>query len=234
MNAIEPIFEKQFIYDSYSCRTGKGTHAGVARLRRFLRQASQNDSRKVWALKCDISKFFASVEHNKLLDLLSIKITDERTLDLLQEIINSFESSPGLGIPLGNLTSQLFANVYMHQFDFFVKHQLREKYYVRYCDDFVIVNEDRQHLLELLSPIREFLQSELDLDLHPAKVSIRSWNEGIDFLGYVLKPHATLLRTKTKNRMLQKVNRQNLASYLGVCSHADSYETRQVLVSKVW
>lgn len=233
VNVIEPPFERGFIHDSFSCRVGKGTHAGVKRLRRFLRQASANDSRTVWALKCDIRQFFASVDHQELLDLLSIKVKDEKTLSLLREIIDSFSAAPGKGIPLGNLTSQLFANVYMHQFDWFVKQDLREKYYLRYCDDFVIISKDRQHLLELVDRLQVFLKDELQLELHPSKVQIRKWRQGIDFLGYVLKPHCTLLRTKTKRRVLARVNNDNLTSYLGVCSHADSHELEQTLLNKV-
>ena len=128
---IEPFFEQQFIYDSFSCRKGKGTHAGVKRLRKHLRQASLNDSRTVYGLKCDIKQFFASVDHAILLNLLSISITDRKVLELLQEIINSFTETPGRGIPLGNVTSQLFANIYMHELDWFVKQNLRFKHYIR-------------------------------------------------------------------------------------------------------
>lgn len=226
---IEPQFEKRFIYDSFSCRRGKGTHAGVKRLGQFLRQASHNNSQVAWVLKCDVKQFFASVNHNKLLNLLSSSVTDEKVMILLKEIIDSFNVIAGKGIPLGNVTSQLFANVYMHQLDWFVKHGLRENYYVRYCDDFVIAHPDRQHLMNLLGPIQEFLKDELYLQLHPAKIAIRKWSQGIDFLGYVLKPHCTLLRTKTKSRMLNRVTERNLTSYLGLCSHADSYELQAVI-----
>lgn len=232
VTSIEPLFEEQFIYDSFSCRKGKGTHAGVRRLRRFLRQASLNDSRTVYVLKCDIRQFFASVDHSLLLDLLGARIADCRTLELLKVIIDSFATTPGKGIPLGNLTSQLFANVYMHEFDWFVKHQLRQKYYVRYCDDFVIVDRDRQHLLDLTEPISDFLNNRLALTIHPKKVIVRSWDQGVDFLGYVLKPHCTLLRTKTKKRMLKRVDSTNLSSYLGLCSHANTYELTRLIQTK--
>lgn len=233
-SAIEPLFELSFIYDSFSCRKGKGTHAGVRRLRQFLRQASRNDTRTVYALKCDIRQFFASVDHRKLLNLLSIRISDHEALSLLKEIVNSFSATPGKGIPLGNLTSQLFANVYMHELDWFVKHQLHEKYYLRYCDDFIVVSQNQEHLLALVNPIQTFLENELNLELHPNKVTIRSWIQGVDFLGYVLKPHCTLLRTKTKERVLKKVNISNSASYLGLCSHADTYELQQQIETKLY
>lgn len=234
VSIIEPLFEPGFIYDSFSCRKGKGTHAGVKRLRKFLRQASRNDLRPVYALKCDIWKFFASVDHAILLNPLSIKIIDEQILALLKEIIDSFAVSLGKGIPLGNLTSQLFANVYMHELDFFVKHALRQKYYLRYCDDFVILSTDRKELADLVTPLNQFLASKLGLQLHPNKVSIRSWNQGIDFLGYVLKPYCVVLRNKTKNRMLKRANQTNISSYLGVCSHANSYELQKLLKTRAW
>lgn len=234
ISAIEPLFEPGFIHDSFSCRVGKGTHSGVKRLRSFLRQASLNNARPVYALKCDIKQFFASVGHQKLLDLLSIRTNDELTLNLLKEIIASFSVSPGRGIPLGNLTSQLFANVYMHEFDWFIKHELRQRHYVRYCDDFVVVDRNRQHLLELLISIENFLTKRLGLSIHPDKIIVRSWNQGIDFVGYVIKPHCTLLRNKTKKRMLKRVNTDNLASYLGLCSHANSHELEQLIRTKAW
>ncbi len=232
-DVTEPFFEKQFIFDSFSCRKGKGTHAGVRRLRQHLSRASRNNSRPVFALKCDVKQFFANVEHAKLLNLLSISVTDEKVLELLEGIINSFYISPGQGIPLGNVTSQLFANVYMHQLDWFVKHNLHEEHYIRYCDDFVIISSSRQHLLDLITPIEEFLAAELNLKLHPSKVVIRSWIQGIDFLGYIIKPHCTLLRTKTKHRILMRADSKSISSYLGVLSHADSYELRQILLSKL-
>lgn len=135
VTAIEPLFEQRFIYDSYSCRKTKGTHAAVARLRKFLRQASESNSQTVYALKCDVKQFFASADHQILMDLLRQRISDPKTLELLQIVVDSLSSRPGKGIPLGNLTSQLFANVYMHEFDWFVKNRLREKHYLRYCDD---------------------------------------------------------------------------------------------------
>lgn len=234
VNVIEPLFEPRFIHDSFSCRKGKGTHAGVARLRYFLRKSSRNNSRPAFVLKCDILQFFASVDHAELLDLLSIYVSGKATLNLLAEIINSFSATPGKGIPLGNLTSQLFANVYMHEFDFFMKHHLREKYYARYCDDFVIVSDSRQHLLNLTQLIANFLEERLKLTVHPNKITIRKYIAGIDFLGYVILPHHIRLRTKTKKRMLAKINNRNLDSYLGVCSHANAYRIRQELITKAW
>jgi hypothetical protein len=120
----------------------------------------------------------------------------------------------------------------MHELDWFVKNQLRTKSYLRYCDDFIIVGNDRNELLSLIEPIGDFLNNRLQLRLHPQKIEIRSWNQGINFLGYVLKPNCTLLRTKTKNRLLARVDSNNISSYLGLCSHANTYRLRQIILSK--
>ncbi len=140
----------------------------------------------------------------------------------------------GKGIPLGNVTSQLFANIYLHELDWFMKQTLGIKYYLRYCDDFVVISTDRNYLQSLIEPIRQFLSGVLKLELHPDKLSIRSWDQGVDFLGYVLRPHAVSIRTKTKRRMLQRVNEANLSSYLGICSHADSYELAVLMRLVAW
>ncbi|MFH1142790.1 MAG: reverse transcriptase/maturase family protein [Candidatus Uhrbacteria bacterium] len=227
VNVIEPFFEKRFIYDSYSCRIGKGTLAAAERLRYFLTKSSFNNTRTTNALKGDIKKFFASVDQTILLGLLSKQISCNRTLKLLQKIISSFQVGPYKGIPLGNLTSQLFANVYMHELDRFVKFQLREKFYLRYCDDFLILHHDRKHLDELIPVIQNFLQIKLRLSIHPNKIFKRTPSQGIDFVGYVLFGRATVLRNKTVKRMIRKVNQENKTSYLGLCSHADTYELQK-------
>ena len=229
VSAIEPLFEGRFIYDSYSCRVEKGTHAGVVRLGSFLRQVSCNDTQKVYVLKCDVRQFFASIDHETLMRQIETKIDDEPTLQLLRSILLSHNGETGKGIPLGNVTSQLFANIYLHELDWFMKQSLRIKHYLRYCDDFVVVSTDKDYLTSLIQPIKQFLVENLKLELHPSKVLIRSWNQGVDFLGYVLRPNTTTLRTKTKRRMLSKVNSNNLSSYLGMCSHANEYELSQVV-----
>ncbi len=169
VNVIEPVFERRFIHDSYSCRVGKGTHAAVERLRTFLRQASCNNTRTVHALKCDVRKFFASVDHCILFSFLEKRIADSQTLELLKNIIGSFSTLKGRGIPLGNLTSQLFANIYLHELDWYVKNVLREKYYLRYCDDFIILSESRERLSGVTENIDNFLNQVLSLQLHPKK-----------------------------------------------------------------
>lgn len=234
VNVIEPFFESRFIHDSYSCRVGKGTHAAVERLRNFLRQASRNNTRTIYALKCDIRRFFASVDHLTLLSFLEKRIVDSQTLELLKDIIGSFSISRGKGIPLGNLTSQLFANIYLHELDRYVKISLQEKYYLRYCDDFIILSESRERLSGVTKKLDEFLNRALSLQLHPKKVFIRTWTQGIDFLGYVLFPHATVIRINTAERMLRRANEDNINSYLGVCSHANAFELERIILTKCY
>ncbi len=234
VTATEPLFERRFIFDSYSCRAGKGTHAGVKRLYTFLRKVSNNDTRKVYILKCDIKKYFASIDHHILLGLIEHQVCDERTLELIRTILSSHGQESGCGIPLGNVTSQLFANIYLHELDWYVKQTLGVKYYARYCDDFVIVSDDKLYLRNIVGKIRQFLWEKLHLELHPYKITIRSWNQGIDFLGFVLRPHAVTIRNKTHKRILDRVSATNLSSYVGICSHADAYHISQILYMAAW
>ena len=149
------FFDRTFIADSYSCRKEKGTHKAMNRFRQFAYQVSRNHTRTYWVLKCDIRKFFASIDHRILNDIVSRYISDKRILALIAEVVGSFqthEASPR-GLPLGNLTSQLLVNVYMNEFDQFVKHRLKAKYYVRYADDFVFLSPSRRRALLLQSGI---------------------------------------------------------------------------------
>jgi retron-type reverse transcriptase len=234
------IWDKTFIYDSYSCRLEKGTHKGVKRLYKLVRKASKNYTGDCWALKCDIKKFFAAVDHEILLNLLKKKIVDGDVLWLLNEIIGSFhsETGNGKGIPLGNLTSQVFANIYMNELDQLVKHKLKVKYYLRYADDFILLSSKKAYLEEILPKIDNFLISRLKLSLHPKKIIFRKHTWGIDWLGYIVLPHYILPRTKTRKRMMKKLEEkmgkqnfnQSLQSYLGYLKHANTYELRQKLL----
>ncbi len=244
---LNPIFEPTFIAHSFSCRIGKGTHRGVDALETMLRKVRRNHTRSCFALKCDIHKFFASVDHPILLQILAKRVKDERMMRLLRDIIESFPSG---GIPIGNLTSQLFANVYMNEFDQFMEHHLKIKHYIRYTDDFIIVSNDEEYLQNLLPLFDSFLYDHLHLLLHPHKVSIRKYSQGIDFLGYVVLPHHRMLRTKTKRRMIRRLEEkekacdagiidrssleQSLQSYLGVLSHANTVRLGQVLQNRYW
>jgi retron-type reverse transcriptase len=141
---LYPFFDRTFIAHSFSCRDGKGTHRAMDAFRSFANQASANHTKTCWVLKCDIRKFFASVDHGVLLRILGERIPDDGVRWLLENIVRSFSiDSSGKGLPLGNLTSQLFCNVYMNEFDQFVKHVLHAHRYIRYADDFVFLSEDR-------------------------------------------------------------------------------------------
>ena len=242
---LYPIFDKSFIFDSYSCRTGKGTHRAVKRLEKFCQQLSKNNTKNIFALKCDIKKFFASVDQEILLELIKKKIVDKNAVWLIKKIIKSFKS----GLPLGNVTSQLFANIYLNELDQFVKHMLKAKYYLRYCDDFIILSDNAGYLQNLIPAINNFLQENLNLCLHPNKIIIRKYRQGVDFLGYVVLPYYKILRTKTKKRMFKKIEKkfkdleegliskessnQSLQSYFGILKHCEGYKIKKIINNKM-
>lgn len=224
---LYPIFDKVFIFDSYSCRLDKGTHRAVRRLKKFAKALSRNNHRNVFFLKCDVRKFFDSVDHEALIELVQRKIKDEWAKWLIKKIVDSFEKTPGVGLPIGNVTSQLFANIYLNELDRYVKHGLRAKYYIRYCDDFVILGRKLTDLWEQVKSIGQFLSTELKLKLHPGKIIIRKYSQGIDFLGYVIRPCCITLRTKTKRRIIKNARPNNLSSYIGVLKHCSGHATEK-------
>lgn len=242
---LYPIFDKRFIYDSYSCRMDRGTHRGVKRLADFVRKESRNYNNTAYALKCDIKKFFANIDQGVLFELISRRVDCEDTLWLVKSIIKSFASSSGKGLPLGNVTSQLFANIYLNEMDQLIKHEIKVKYYLRYCDDFIILHHDYRYLRRLTGCLDYFLSSRLKLTLHPDKIEIRKLSHGVDFLGYVVKPHYIILRTKTKRRMLSKVKnkarelglgnldnnayRQSVQSYFGILKHCYGHKIFKIM-----
>ncbi len=252
---IYPYFDKKFIYDSYSCRVGKGTHKAIYRFESFIRKVSKNNTKACWVLKCDIRKFFANIDHDILKSILLKHIQNKDTLSLLETIIDSFSSNPigkaygvnsiydsldslGLalrvkGLPLGNLTSQLLVNIYMNEFDQYVKHKLKVKYYIRYADDFVILSQDKKYLEDTLKQMKEFLESNLKLVMHPDKVFIKTIASGVDFLGWVHFSKHQVLRSATKRRMFrnikQNAKKQTIQSYLGMLSHGNGYKLQKLI-----
>ena len=234
---LYPFFDRIFASDSYSCRDGKGTHKALNRFREMGLRVSKNNSITCWVLKCDIKKFFANIDQQILLNVVAKHIKDRNILLLLKEILISFSSSrPGVGLPLGNLTSQLFVNIYMNEFDQFMKHRLKAKCYIRYADDFVILSEDRDWLLHILPKIGDFLSEELKLTMHPDKIFIKTWNSGIDFLGWVNFSNHRVLRTNTKKRMFRNLavnNKPQVAySYLGLLSHGNTDGLKQEIIHR--
>jgi retron-type reverse transcriptase len=257
---LYPFFDRTFIADSYSCRNNKGTHKAINQFRKFAYKVSKNNTRTCWILKCDIRKFFANINHEILLKILKEYIQDENIIWLLENVIQSFPpfkfTSPrpspkrrgGLedaGLPLGNLTSQLFVNIYMNKFDQFIKHKLKARYYIRYADDFVIFSENRKWLEKQISMISNFLNIELKLELHPDKVFIKTLSSGVDFLGMVNFFDHRILRTKTKKRIMKKISEkrelsnedliskesfnQSLQSYLGILGHCKGHIVKREL-----
>lgn len=249
---LSPIFDKKFIFHSLSSRLGKGTHIGISQLQRMIRKVSQNGKTPCYGLKMDIRRFFDTIDHQILKVLIRKTIDDEKTLKIVDIIIDSFRVKEGqdVGIPLGNVTSQLFANIYLHELDDFIKQTLRERHYLRYCDDFIILSTDEGHLNSLIFSIQKFLTKTLKLELHPKKVIIRKLGQGIDFVGYVLFEKYVLLRVRTKRRMKKRLNEaydcylsgkieatsldQRLQSYLGILSHANQRTLSQAIKNAYW
>lgn len=227
---LYPYFDNKFIYDSYSCRNDKGTHKAIDRFRFMARKVSHNNKRTAWILKGDIRKFFASIDHTVLMGILESFIVDKDVLWLLQNIIGSFNTKNelGKGLPLGNVTSQIFINIYMNELDQFIKRKLKVRYYIRYADDFVILHTNKKYLINLIPKISEFLEKELKLSLNQNKVFIKTLSSGIDFLGWVNFPHHRVLRTTTKRRMFKKLkkhcSKELLVSYLGLLKHGNTYK----------
>lgn len=249
-DTLTEILDKQFIFHSLSSRIGKGTHIGVTQLVQMIRKVSKNGTQPCYALKMDIRRFFDSVDHKILKNLLRKNIRDVNVLKTTDMIIDSFKLIGEVGIPLGNVTSQLFANVYLHKLDDFIKQELIEKYYLRYCDDFIVLSNDKTHLTSLITSIRDFLTKNLRLELHPKKVIIRKLSQGIDFVGYVLFENHVLMRTRSKQRMKRRLKAayedhligkidaapmdQRLQSYLGMLSHANQHTLSQAIKNAYW
>ena len=236
---LYPLFDRIFVADSFSCRIGKGTHNAMNRFRVMHRNVSQNNTKTCRVLKLDIRKFFASIDHDILLSLLYNWIPDLELMWLFERIISSFSALDSQrGLPLGNLTSQLFANVYLHELDAFVKYQLRAKNYIRYADDFVLLSSSQEELKKYLDAIRTVLADQLRLTLHPKKIELRTISSGVDFLGWIHFPSHRILRTSTKNRMIRR-HRTDLSehvhfSYLGMVGHGNTHELQIALANEYW
>ena len=168
---------------------------------KFAKMLSRNNHRSIFVLKCDVKKFFDSVDHEILMGLMQKKVKDEWANWLIKKIVDSFNKTPGVGLPIGNVTSQLFANIYLDELDRYVKHELRTRHYIRYCDDFVILSNNYDELINLVVGIGEFLKTQLGLSLHPDKIIVRKYRRGIDFLGYVVRPDCITLRLKSCVKM---------------------------------
>lgn len=211
-NIIEPIFERTFIHDSYANRKNKGTHKALQRFDyfkskitkngRLVKDPKSNNMIIGYALKCDIKQYFASVDHEIIIQLIKKKIKDKKLLWLITLIIkNHATKEPGKGMPIGNLTSQYFANIYLNQLDYFVKQKLKAKYYIRYLDDFIILDRSKQKLDGYKKQISQFLKT-IKLEPHPDKSKIIPLHKGINLLGFRIFYHNKLLK-KSNIRLIE-------------------------------
>jgi hypothetical protein len=223
MNVCEPHFERWLIHDSYACRRGKGRVAALVRARRFARRFG-------WFLKLDVRRYFDTVPHDRLLDLLRRRFKDGRLLELFERIVRGFRGEAGRGLPIGALTSQHFANFYLGCFDRFVKETLRVAGYVRYMDDIVLWADDRRRLKDLLRAAETFLRDELSLDLKPTPALNRT-THGMDYLGCrVFRTHLVLNR-RSRVRFRRKLARLEEQYRLGNIDEDEQQRRATALVA---
>ncbi|MBU0958030.1 MAG: reverse transcriptase/maturase family protein [Nanoarchaeota archaeon] len=223
---IESIFDKTFIYDSCANRKGKGNLFALDRLKKFMSKISGNgklirnkfnDTNFVYGycLKADIKHYFQEVDHNILISRIKRKIKDEKAIWLIKQILNNISERDGdkllinKGMPLGNLTSQFFANIYLNKLDSFVKHTLKAKCYIRYVDDFILLHNSKSQLETWKKKIDKFLKAELKLELHPDKSKIIPLAKGIDFVGFRNFYYFKLLRQRNIRQMLSRIKKSN-------------------------
>lgn len=209
VNVLEPVYEQIFIPHSYATRKGKGTHSAIL-LARSLTQLNE------WFLKSDVDKFFDSIHQEKLVSIISQKIKDKKLMEVTSRILYN-GGSGGVGLPIGNLTSQFFANVYLHELDHFVKHHLKIRFYIRYMDDFVLFNSDKMILKNSLLELEQFLYEKLGLQLKQSATYINRSSNGLTFLGKRIYPHMIRIARpnliRIKRRMRQREG-EYLAGYL--------------------
>lgn len=253
-NVLEPVFDPGFIFDSYATRKGKGTHAALQRFKKFSRSNQ-------YVLKCDIKKYFPNIRHDILMREIKRKIACSDTLGLIEKILGSHDvcgkeiaqpaSQPASqrGIPIGNLTSQFFANIYLNCFDYFVKEKLGCRHYIRYMDDFVLFSNHKDGLFVWLQKIHDFLNTNLALSLHEHKCKIFKTGADVPFLGLVYcKKHirirgANIVRFKRRMKYFSKgllektvtwqTVHQSVQSWIGHVKHADTYNLRKLVLGDI-
>lgn len=245
-NIIEPIFERSMIHDSYACRCGQGVLSGVLRTTQFLRDAHKRWGR-VYCLKADIKKFFPSIDHEVLKRILRRRVACPDTLNLIDTIIDS--TGDPRGLPIGSLTSQLWANVYLNELDHHLKDVFQVEYYIRYMDDFVVFHENKRYLRDLLEEITEYLADPLRLSLNRKTQIFPIRPRSVDFLGYRIWPGHRLLRKSNVRRTKRKLHKferlysagfitldkitPSVMSWLGHAMNADSYRIRNRILNNL-
>ncbi len=257
-NIIQPIFEQTFIYDSHANQIKKGSSKAVERFDTFKNKASENgrltnkskDKNMVvgYVLKADIKHFFDTVDHTVLMIIIKRKIKDRNVLRLIKKILDNHTIKTGKGMPIGNLTSQFFANVYLNELDNFVKHGLKAKFYIRYVDDFVMLDKSKYMLEKCKSQISDFLKT-IELELHPEKSQIYPLNKGVKFLGFRIFYHYKLINKKNMRRMNHRIAnfklfyrkdeiskqiiQRNLNGWFGYAQQANMYNARKQIKEKL-
>lgn len=218
---LNEMYDKTFIYDAWSCRKGKGLLGAIKRIQDFLRRYHKSF---IW--KCDIRKFFDSVDQNVLMKILRLKVKNPKACCLIEGILNSYSSGKigKIGISIGNLTSQIFANIYLNELDRFVKHQLKPKAYLRYGDDFILVNLDLYELRLFKEKTIDFLRNKLRLEINPKNDNIIKTRRGLKLLGVVIWPFGRRLNRRNLKRVYANLNFSNIASYYGIFKQHISVE----------
>lgn len=263
IRVIEPIFDKGFIYDSCANRVQKGTLFAIKRFELFKRKVTNNLKSEAFCFKADVKHYFQEVNQKILMEIIKRKISDEKVIWLIERILknggrteardkfteqstSASGSRTGVGMPLGNLTSQFFANVYLNELDYFVKHNLKAKFYIRYVDDFVILHMSKEQLEIWKKEIERFLRETLRLELHPQKSKIICLSRGIDFVGFRNFYHHNLLRKRSIRKMLYAVetykqggiSKESLLEifqgWQAYSKWAASYKLRRSVVKKIY
>lgn len=265
INILQPIFEPRFIYDSYASRKGKGVLSAIKRFEQFQRRITKNGTRITaqgsqsickerehsiicgYVLKADIYHYFESVDRKILLDIISRRVNDTDVLWLIKQILYNHDNNNS-GMPLGNWTSQFFANIYLNDLDQYVKHTLKARYYIRYVDDFVVLDTSKTRLQRQEAQIQIFLAT-LKLRLHPNKCRITPLHRGTTFLGFRIFSHHRLVRQRNIRKMRVKLNMllddyergevdadtimQSLQGWDAYAKHANTHHLREHLSKEV-
>lgn len=262
-NHIAARFENRFIADSCACIVGRGTLYAAQRLESKVRSITRNWSRPAHYLKCDVANFFVNIDKRILWRQLERKINEPQWRWLAELVLfhdprenfewrgnpQNIEKVPAHkrltsqdshhGLPIGNLSSQFFANVYLDALDQFAKHQLRSRHYIRYVDDFVLLHESPQWLNNAYAQIREFLPQRLGIELNPRKTILQPIERGIDFVGQVILPWRRITRRKTFHQALLRIEQTHpddlfkaANSYYGLLRQASHSETDRMQLTK--
>ena len=241
---IKPIFVPKMIVDSYACLEGRGVHKASKKMQKYMKEEYKRNA-DFYILKCDIAKFFYSIDKQKLFDIIKRYVKDSQFLELTRKII--FDGTGKKGIPIGNYTSQYFANIYLNELDHYVKEKLGIKYYVRYMDDFVMIMNDKEECKRTKQRIKEFLETRLDLRLN-SKTTYFKHKQGLSFCGYRIFVNKMILMNANKKKIYKRVRRWNrlyqenkldimkaatsLNSWLGHSSHTNSYLYAKKIMNK--